>query len=239
MQASSDSTTQHLIPDNPSSITLFESPQHLVLQLNPDNPNSTTLTDVQTGQAIYNVQTTFKPKAVTTLINATTGEVIASWQWRDSRSDILTWKNDQPVTSSKWLKKTIVPFQDDVTFIIPGGTDKYTWKGNRAGADLELFSPHDSKSAIARFSRSHKTQRTHNDDETLSGRPTSNFRTVPAKLTIASSVVSSSSAQELLDVIVTSFLVLERKHRISEIGASRMVDMLGPMISAPASGMFT
>ncbi|KAJ8502928.1 hypothetical protein ONZ45_g11306 [Pleurotus djamor] len=201
------------------------SPQHLVLQFTQDNPSNTTITSAETGKVAYNVITTFEPKTVTKLVNAN-DVVIASWRWNDHQDDVLTWATNPPIPAGVWLQESMIPFKHTVTFTVPGGTDKYKWKGNEPGSNLELFSAHDSKSAVARFKPSHKFKNRKVDPPTE--------ETTPAQLTIASSIVTSPSAEELQDIIVTSFLMLERKRRIRDVSTVNRADVLSRVIMAGA-----
>ncbi|KDQ24483.1 hypothetical protein PLEOSDRAFT_1113808 [Pleurotus ostreatus PC15] len=181
---------------------------NLSLTLTPDNPSNCDLTDAETGKVVYHVFTVFDPKTTTIVENAA-GEKIASWEWSDVRSDVLTLGNAPPVSSSVWLKKSMVPFKDTVTFT---GTDTktYKWKGNSLGSSLELFSPDDKSSAIARFTKSYRVKNQNTDPPT--------YTTTPSQLVIAGYVVSGNSSPDhealrLQDLIVVSFLMLEKSKR--------------------------
>ncbi|KAL0954565.1 hypothetical protein HGRIS_003525 [Hohenbuehelia grisea] len=75
----------------------------LTLTLQPDNPSNTTLVDVASGKTLYIVKADFEPKAITRVRRANAdgdGEVVASWEWRDIRSDVLTLGTAPPVSAS-------------------------------------------------------------------------------------------------------------------------------------------
>lgn len=84
----------------------------LTLEFEPDNPCNTTITDSESGEVVYTVITQHTDKKTVTRIRNAAGEVIASSEWRDVRSDILTLGQAVPVSSSAWLRKSMVPFKE-------------------------------------------------------------------------------------------------------------------------------
>jgi hypothetical protein len=82
------------------------------LVLDPDNPCNTNLVDIEDGQILYQVATEHGPRQTVTRVANSAGEIIASWEWRDVRSDILTLGNTPPVSVSHWLRKSVVPFKE-------------------------------------------------------------------------------------------------------------------------------
>lgn len=85
----------------------------LTLILEPDNPCNTNIIDIEDGRILYHVATEHGERT-TTRIQNTLGEPIASWEWRDVRSDIITLGRTAPVPVSHWLRKTVVPFKEYV-----------------------------------------------------------------------------------------------------------------------------
>jgi hypothetical protein len=83
------------------------------LIFDPDNPCNTTITDSDTCKVVYKVVTEHGKQTVTRVKNAA-GETIASWEWRDVRSDIITLGDGTPVPTSAWLKKSLIPFKEYV-----------------------------------------------------------------------------------------------------------------------------
>jgi len=83
----------------------------LILVFQPDNPCNTIIIDEETGKVMYQVATEHGKSTVTRVKNAV-GESIASWEWRDVRSDIITLGNGTPTSVSSWLKKSLVPFKE-------------------------------------------------------------------------------------------------------------------------------
>ncbi|KAG9224687.1 hypothetical protein PTI98_010163 [Pleurotus ostreatus] len=195
---------------------------NLSLTLTPDNPSNCDLTDAEIGKVVYHVFTVFDPQTTTIVENAA-GEKIASWEWSDVRSDVLTLGNAPPVSSSVWLKKSMVPFKDTVIFT---GTDTktYKWKGNSLGSSLELFSPDDKSSAIARFTKSYRVKNQNTDPPT--------YTTTPSQLVIAGYVVSGDfsspdhEALRLQDLIVVSFLMLEKSKRARDKSVTNRVNTI-------------
>jgi hypothetical protein len=81
----------------------------LTLVLQPDNPSNTKITDNDTGELVYTVHTEHEKETITCLKDAD-GTLVAQWEWRDTRSDILTLGNAKPMSSSAWLQKSLIPF---------------------------------------------------------------------------------------------------------------------------------
>jgi len=165
----------------------------LTLVLQPDNPCNTTIIDEETGKVMYQVATEHGKSTVTRAKNAV-GESIASWEWRDVRSDIITLGNGTPTSVSSWLKKSLVPFKDTVTFKDASGRN-FKWKGNGAGMQFELYIETDKISPIAQFRKSRRV---------------ANAETRAATLTL------NGIGKEIIDLVVISFLVLEKARRGKE-----------------------
>ncbi|KAK0500500.1 hypothetical protein EDD18DRAFT_1102598 [Armillaria luteobubalina] len=149
----------------------------LILTLQPDNPCNTTITDQDDdGKTLYQVYTQYEP-SVTTFVKNGAGDIIASWEWREIRSDIITVFSGSPTPVSSWLKKSIVPLKGTVTFEDHAGR-KYKWKGNGPGLSFEL--------------------------------------------------IFDERGEEIRDLIVISFLVLEKTRRTTENSTMNMTDALFP-----------
>jgi len=195
----------------------------LFLALSPNNPSNTKLIS-QTGETLYTVVTEFSRKETVTSVRNARNELVASLEWREVLPDKVTYKNKKPVLMMEWMKKSIVPFKDHVTFTDDEGR-KYRWKGNSPGWFLELYSADDNfTSAIARF----------HPPEPKSPLPTSapDPGPDPAASTpsLARTLVNPSPepadtpatlelaprAVQIQDLVVTSFLFLERTHRMNE-----------------------
>ncbi|KAK0469820.1 uncharacterized protein EV420DRAFT_68894 [Desarmillaria tabescens] len=176
----------------------------LILTLQPNNPCNTTITDQEDGgKTVYEVYTRYEPSTTTFVENAA-GDVIASWKWREIRSDIITLGGASPTPVSSWLKKSIVPLKDTVTFEAHTGY-KYKWKGNGPGLSFELYREDDKIHPIARFqkpSRNAKSTQT------------------PARL------IFDERGEEIRDLVVISFLVLERSRRETENSTAFIVQSM-------------
>ncbi|KAF9048476.1 hypothetical protein BJ165DRAFT_1343445 [Panaeolus papilionaceus] len=176
-------------------------PALLVLVLTPDNPCNTTITDQESEEVLFQVSTEHDSKNSTTFLKDGQGYTIASWEWRDVRSDVLKIGNAEPIPSSAWLHKSMIPFVDTVTFKDDKGRH-LKWKGFSGGSQLELYNPEDKKHPIAAFRKSLKYVNRNVDP------PAPAFR--PATLTL------DPRGQEVTKLAVISFLVLEKSRRISE-----------------------
>ncbi|KAF8640293.1 hypothetical protein AX16_010188 [Volvariella volvacea WC 439] len=187
----------------------------LTLVLTPDNPCNSVLTDSETGKDIYRVWTEHSDggRAVTKIERAGDRVVIASWEWKDVRTDTLTIGQATPLPVSAWLKKSIMPFRDSITFKDPAGNE-YKWKGNSPGLSLELYSSSDKSSPIARCVKQLKYKRKGDD-----GTTTEKFR--PPSLLV------DRRGEDILDLIVISFLILEKERRAIEGSTMNRADVLG------------
>lgn len=183
-----------------------------------DNPCNTIIVDNDTGKVLYQVATEHGKETVTRVKDGA-GETIASWVWKDVRSDIITFGNGKPVPVSAWLKKSLVPFKDTVTLQDNAGRN-FKWKGNGPGLSFELFAEDDKKEPLVRF---HKSRTVWNR---TAQPPTST--TQPARL------VMDSRGAEIQDIAVVSFLVLEKSRRARENSTLNRADSVG---LAPAGVM--
>ncbi|KAJ8072211.1 hypothetical protein AAF712_007796 [Marasmius tenuissimus] len=194
----------------------------LILILEPNNPCNTNISDNDDGRILYQVSTEHG-KYTTTRVRNAAGDIIASWEWRDTRSDVITLRGLSPMSVGSWLKKSMMPFKDTVTFQDFSGKN-YKWKGNAPGLSLELFSEADKKSPKARFIKPHRVP---NHDR--SSGPHQHLLT-PAQLVVA------DPDDELLDWIVISFLVLEKTRRSHENSSGNYADVMGQPISGIGLG---
>jgi hypothetical protein len=82
------------------------------LILEPDNPCNSIITDGDSGKVCYTVKTEHSSQKTVTVVKNAAGETIASSEWRDVQSDIITLRNNSPVPASAWLKKSMMPFKE-------------------------------------------------------------------------------------------------------------------------------
>ncbi|KAF8501775.1 hypothetical protein F5888DRAFT_1609177 [Russula emetica] len=171
----------------------------LSLYFERDNPCNTTIVD-QDRNTFYTVATDFaNPDKPVTRVHDGIGKLVAEWIWRDARSDILTIPGRPQTPASAWLKKSIIPFWDDVKFQDDAGVE-YVWKDNKPGLALQLFGPQSKTQPVARFIRSYKDY----------GVDRENPPVVPSTL------LFDESVEHIRDLVVTSFLLLERRRRETE-----------------------
>ncbi|KII89834.1 hypothetical protein PLICRDRAFT_40010 [Plicaturopsis crispa FD-325 SS-3] len=174
------------------------------LYFRPDHPCNTRITDALSGDLLYIVRTKVDAttkRTTTEVRKAASAEVIAVFEWRDFRSDLLTFWSDEPIKASDWIKKSLIPFKETVTFTKePWKTFK--WKNFAPALSLELYDEGDKTTPLARFSKPAKV----------------GSETMPASLEILPRAASSSSEtaesqESLRDRIVMSFLYLEKMRR--------------------------
>ncbi|PSR74269.1 hypothetical protein PHLCEN_2v10013 [Hermanssonia centrifuga] len=210
----------------------MSSEELLVLTLAPNNPSNTIITSA-TGDVVYTVVTEHTKTTTTTQILNAQEEVVASSEWRDVLPDKITIGNNKPISLGDWMKRSLVPFKDDISFTDNEGR-KYKWRGNSAGRDFELYTADDKyASPIARF---HRPRLIH-VPLSLESDPSPNDSAVSSTPTLINSkhrypqtpatLVLSSRAVQIQDTIVTSFLFLEKSHRINETEHQSRADVLG------------
>ncbi|KAH9995681.1 hypothetical protein BJV74DRAFT_757952, partial [Russula compacta] len=171
----------------------------LSLRLERDNPCNTTIIDPD-GDTLYTVATDFaNPDKPVTRVHDETGKLVAEWIWRDARSDLLTIRDRPQTPASSWLKKSVIPFWDDVTFQDDAGVE-YVWKDNKPGLALQLFGPRSKTQPVARFICSHKDYKVNRENPPV----------------VPSTLLLDESVEPIRDFIVISFLLLERRRRETE-----------------------
>lgn len=186
---------------------MSESQSITTLHLQPDNPCNCTIT--LDGRTVYEVVTTHEPKTVTTLRNAA-GTVVGSFEWRDVRSDIVTFGEDGATTaSSDWLKKSWMPFVDGLSFKAKESGKSFKWKKTAKG--MQLFAKESSSQPIVRFRRATR----------VINKSTNEQEPVPAEL------LMDGQASGMMDEVVLSFIVLEKDRRAIDEPAQRQGGFLG------------
>jgi len=177
----------------------------LSLQLERDNPCNTTIVD-QDGITLYTVATDFaNPNKPVTRVHDGVGKLVAEWEWRDARSDLLTIRDRPQAPAGAWLKKSIIPFRDDVTWQDDTGVE-YVWKNNKPGLALQLLGPRSKTQPVARFIRSHRDYKADRENAFM----------------VRSMLVLDESVVPIRDFIVVSFLLLERRRREIETATANM-----------------
>ncbi|KAI0255130.1 hypothetical protein BJV78DRAFT_1279723 [Lactifluus subvellereus] len=169
------------------------------LRLERDNPCNTSIFDPD-GNVFYAVATDFSnPDKPVTHVHDGIGKLVAEWIWRDARSDLLTIRDHPQTPASAWLKKSFIPFRDDVKFQDDAGVE-YVWKNNKPGLALQLFGPQSKTQPVARFIRSYKDYQADRENPPV----------------VPSTLLLDQSVEPIRDLIVISFLLLERRRRETE-----------------------
>lgn len=189
-------------------------PSISILSFKPDNPCNTLLVNEE-GVEIYAVHTDFTDESKpTTRVNDAHGKCIAEWVWRDVRSDLLTFKDKPQIPASAWLHKSFIPFNSDVTFE-DGSGRKYKWKNISPGVYPQLFSSESKSQPIARFQRALKDPQGVNHPVLR-----------PAQL------LFDPRADEIRDMVVVSFLILERRRRESSTESESRASVMAVSLSS-------
>ena len=87
----------------------------LTLILEPDHPCNTRITkDSWHGELLYIVDTEVlhPDKKTVTSVRKPNGVLVASFEWKDLKSDVVTLGIREPIPTSSWLKKSIIPFNE-------------------------------------------------------------------------------------------------------------------------------
>ncbi|KAI0067176.1 hypothetical protein BV25DRAFT_1876918 [Artomyces pyxidatus] len=177
-----------------SVLTVTNPPGFATLVFRRDNPCNTTIVDAQNA-TVYTVATDFaNPDKPVTRVHDAAGVLVAEWVWRDARSDLLTMRGRPQIAVSSWLKRSLVPFKGTVTFQDDTGVE-YKWANNSPGLALQLFGPESKTEPVVRFVRARKE---------LKG---------PGQPSI---LLVDDRVERMRDMIVVSFLLLERRRRENE-----------------------
>jgi len=191
--------------------------EFLSLCLRNDNVSNCTLS-TEDGKVLYTVYTEHTPKTITQVRN-TENEVIASLEWRETLSDRVTLGDNKPVALNNWMKKSIIPFVSDVTFF-DNAKRQYKWKGYSVGQSLELHTAN-SKKSIAFFHKRRRIPNSNKDEPPIWTEP---------------KLVLDARAQEIRDIVVISFLFLEKNRRIFERTSQNANDVMGLPTNAAGKG---
>lgn len=89
---------------------MSETPLTLIFE--SDNVSNTNIYDLEDGRILYQVTSQEEPQGMVSRVRNLDGETIASWVWRDVRSDVITLGDGSPVSVSAWLRKSVVPFKE-------------------------------------------------------------------------------------------------------------------------------
>ncbi|KAK7690587.1 hypothetical protein QCA50_005685 [Cerrena zonata] len=184
----------------------------LSLIMTPNVPVNTTLA-TEDGKVYYTIFTEHGKTSRTQVRNAHE-EIIASLEWRDTLPDKVTFGRNKPVSIWDWMKKSVIPFKHDLTFQDEQGR-QYRWKGNSVGRSLEL-SALDTEGPIAFF---HASRRSPNPGG-ISLPPI----WTEAKLNL------NARAREIQDLVVASFLFIEKTRRENENTSLNAADVRGASV---------
>ncbi|KAG9127235.1 hypothetical protein FRC07_000052 [Ceratobasidium sp. 392] len=193
-----------------SAITAEVNP-NLELVFNKDNPSNCVLTPSNGSGPCYSAVAKLRGKDMTTTYRKSqdgptddweSAPIIGSLEWREVFSDKLTLAGKPEVSSGHILKKKM--FSTTVSFSDDQGR-KYEWRGYGAGLQMVLFERH-GKEGIAGFKKSRLNHST--------------GVVAPAVLTL------SPRAIEIADLVVISFLALEKQRRMDDNSSNNKADAL-------------
>ncbi|KAG8695174.1 hypothetical protein FRC09_009352 [Ceratobasidium sp. 395] len=184
---------------------------NLELVFNKDNPSNCILTPSNGSGPCYSAVAKLRDEdMITTYRKSQSGStddwestpIIGSLEWREVFSDKLALAGKPLVSSGKILKKKM--FSTTVSFSDDQGR-KYEWRGYGAGLQMVLFEK-DGKDGIAGFKKSRLDHAT--------------GVVTPAVLTL------SLRAVEIVDLVVVTFLVLEKQRRMDDNSSNNKADAL-------------
>ncbi|TFK20664.1 hypothetical protein FA15DRAFT_707909 [Coprinopsis marcescibilis] len=193
-------------------------PDPIILVLTPDDPCNTTITNSETDEVLYTVFTERDNDVLCTRVNNDDNHEIANWKWGGNRPDSLTMtKSGITVPAKEWLTPSSVPFSDAVSFTVHFSDNQegnYRWTGTSPGKQLELRGEEDKKHTIAFF-------------KSISRPP---LESAPGQATLT----LTGEAQEIMDMVVISFLLLEKGRRTN---AATMGGLTRPRAGVKAAGV--
>ncbi|KZT67397.1 hypothetical protein DAEQUDRAFT_390284 [Daedalea quercina L-15889] len=168
----------------------------LTLTLDSDNPINTAILSPD-GKPLYRVNATRIPRGSAIRVYDRSGANVATLEttdigWGSSKVRI---GEREPVAYGKWLSRSIVPFERDVTMKDERGR-KYKWRENGLRKTLQLYTAEDGTHPIA-----------------------AHHRTVGGNGSLVSTLALDARADELRDQVVASFVFLERERRVRERAA--------------------
>ncbi|PIL29796.1 hypothetical protein GSI_08002 [Ganoderma sinense ZZ0214-1] len=213
MEASSRS--RHQLPPTPPAHTYLQlqmsPPTATTFTLTPDDPSNATIYDAG-GRALYTVSTRQRWSGTATYVMHVNGAALASLEERDFLPNRVTLGRSPPVPLRNWLHTRLgdhsananVSFKDHLG-------RKYKWRcapGHRSLSTLELYTKDDDYAEpIARFDRSRRRFEGGTQYRAGAGK---GVDPEPARLLLA------GRALEIRDMVVISFLFLERARRKNE-----------------------
>ncbi|PCH42146.1 hypothetical protein WOLCODRAFT_72503 [Wolfiporia cocos MD-104 SS10] len=186
-------------------MTLLE--QSTVLVFDPDDMHNTSIS--LNGRVLCNVNTEHSGWKTIIHVRTAEGAEIASLQFRDMGlpSTKVRLNDEKPMSLGSWLHKRVLPFKNDVSFKDESGR-QYKWKGNEPGRALEVNVDSSSIQPIAQFRKSYLDRKT--DPHTI----------------VQATLVMTYRAEEIRDLVVASFLLLERGRRVNERSVTNRADGL-------------
>ncbi|KAH9838228.1 uncharacterized protein C8Q71DRAFT_750092 [Rhodofomes roseus] len=167
----------------------------LVLTLDPDDPINTTFLS-SSGKLLYKVSATRTSRGSAIRVSDAFSANVATLEMSDFglSSSRVRIGEGKPVAYGKWLSRSILPFERDVTMKDESGR-KYKWRENGHRKMLQLFTAEDGTHPIASFS------------QTLSDDGTNR---------LVATLALDARAEEIRDQVVASFVFLERERRAQE-----------------------
>jgi len=188
----------------------------LTLTLENDCPWSTNFLDPE-GEVLYETRTYFQGDTNYTAIRNDKDEIIGTLRWKETLPDEIMLRGSKFKSIVGWLKKSWIPMNYTVAMKDDAGRG-YVWMGNAPGLQLQLYTAEDKKKTepIAISKSSYLIPNTATGGDPSAPRP-------PPTRALAT-LTLTDRAQEVRDLVVVSFVVLE-KGKKTEHGnmASRMM----------------
>lgn len=83
-----------------------------VLMFSAYNPCNCTITDGETSETLYIVETQHNDTKTVTYVRDGDGMNLATLEWRDIRSDLVTLGSAPPFSQRSWLRKSLIPMKE-------------------------------------------------------------------------------------------------------------------------------
>ncbi|KIJ31443.1 hypothetical protein M422DRAFT_185846 [Sphaerobolus stellatus SS14] len=170
-----------------------------------DDPSHTSILDSKTCKTIYTAVTEYPGYDVITNVRNSSGDIIGSLEWKDTKPDRVKYKDNKAKGINHWLKaKSLLNPVSKLEFKDEAGRKYYWQKTYKIHLTIsQLYYENRPKIPIAKFQRS--------------------LESSPAKL------IMTPRAYEISDLCVTSFLFQEKNRRRKGRGAMSKTDVLAKL----------
>ncbi|KZP06483.1 hypothetical protein FIBSPDRAFT_1053510 [Athelia psychrophila] len=192
----------------------------LILTLDSDCPWNTAFVDPE-GYVLYETKTHFQGDTNYTAVRDDKEELIGTLRWREPLPDEIMLPGAKGFKSIIWwLKKSMIPMNYDVKLKDDAGR-AYVWRGNAPGLTLQLFAAEDKTTPIATYHKSYLISNAPPNPDPAAPRPLLTRETTTRVLATLE-LTDRAQEQGLRDLVILSFVVLEKGQRTEYRSAAAM-----------------